>query len=252
MRPTLLPGVLDALRHNFNHGTRSVRLFEMGRLFAAGSSSGELPHERESLALVMTGGAAEENRAGASRELDFFDLKGALEAVADAVKIDAPEFAAADVKHLREGQAARVLVGGHAVGFAGRLAEDVSAEYKFRQPVYVAEIDFGALLRTAPAQVRYAPLTRYPSVMRDVTALVNRRTTFAELKQAVIDLGLTYCRSISLVGTFEPNERERAVTIRTEYRADDRTLHDDEVNEMQARVNNELSRFDPREIHVQE
>ena len=243
MRPTLLPGVLDAVRHNFNHGTRHVRLFEMGRVFAAGSSSEQLPHERESLALVMTGGAADENRAGASRDLDFFDLKGALETVADAVKVAAPEFEAADVKHLSEGQAARVMVGGHAVGFAGRLAEDASAEYKFRQPVYVAEVDFSALLRAAESSARYTPLARFPSVTRDVTVTVNRRTTFAELRGAVIDLSLTHCRSVSLVGTFEPNERERAVTIRMEYRADDRTLHDDEVNEMQKRINDELSRF---------
>ncbi|HVF27515.1 MAG TPA: hypothetical protein VM943_04685, partial [Pyrinomonadaceae bacterium] len=216
----------------------------IGRIFAAGSSSGELPRERESLTLVMTGGATEENRAGASRELDFFDLKGALEAVADAIKIAAPEFAAASVKHLGEGQAARVLVGDHAVGFAGRLAEEASAEYKFRQPVYVAEIDFGALLFMAQSPVRYTPLARFPSVTRDVTVIVNRRTTFAELRGAMINLGLTHCRSVSLVGTFEPNERERAVTIRTEYRADDRTLHDDEVNEMQKRANDELSRFD--------
>jgi len=80
-------------------------------------------------------------------------------------------------------------------------------------------------------------------VTRDVTVTVNRRTTFAELRGAVIDLSLTHCRSVSLVGTFEPNERERAVTIRMEYRADDRTLHDDEVNEMQKRINDELSRF---------
>jgi phenylalanyl-tRNA synthetase beta chain len=243
MRPTLLPGVLDAVRYNFNHGTRHVRLFEIGRVFAAGSSSRELPHERETLALVMTGGAIEENRAGASRDLDFFDLKGALETVADAVKVAAPEFVVAGVKHLSEGQTARVLVGGHAVGFAGRLAEDASAEYKFRQPVYVAEIDFGTLLRTGESPVRYMPLERFPSVTRDVTVTVNRRTTFAELRGAVIDLGLTHCRSVSLVGTFEPNESARAVTIRTEYRADDRTLHDDEVNEMQKRVNDELSRF---------
>lgn len=243
MRPTLLPGLLDAVRHNFNHGTRHVRLFEMGRVFAEGDAAKELPHERESLALVMTGGATEENRADVQRQLDFYDLRGAAEAVGEATKTFAPEFVAAEVKHLSEGQAAQILIGGHAVGYAGRLVESISAEYKFKQPVYVAEVDFGELLRAAESPARYAPLARYPSVTRDKTVTVSRRTTFAELRRAVTDLGLEYCRRVSLVGTFEPDERERAVTIRTEYRADDRTLSDDEVSEMQQRVDRELAKF---------
>src|SRR5688572_4309088 len=78
MRSTLLPGLLSSLRHNFNHGIRDVRLFEIGRIFSI-STPGELPQETLALALVATGGALEENRAQAERDLDFFDLKGALE-----------------------------------------------------------------------------------------------------------------------------------------------------------------------------
>ncbi|HVF22861.1 MAG TPA: phenylalanine--tRNA ligase subunit beta, partial [Pyrinomonadaceae bacterium] len=82
MRSTLLPGLLNSLRHNFNHGIRDVRLFEIGRIFAT-STPGELPQEPLALAMIATGGAVEENRAQADRELDFFDLKGALEAAVD-------------------------------------------------------------------------------------------------------------------------------------------------------------------------
>ena len=56
MRPTLLPGLLQAVRHNLNHGNRDVRLFEIGRVFASFSAR-ELPQERDSLALIATGGA---------------------------------------------------------------------------------------------------------------------------------------------------------------------------------------------------
>src|SRR5205085_12052352 len=87
MRPTLLSGMLDAVRHNFNHGTRDVRLFETGRIFASHTERGEIPIEREAFALVSTGAAIEEGRAGASRELDFYDLKGALEAAVDAMNL---------------------------------------------------------------------------------------------------------------------------------------------------------------------
>src|SRR5262249_5943554 len=76
MRPTLLPGLLNSVRHNFNQGTRNLRLFETGRVFAS-SADGELPREREALALIATGSVNEANRAESGRAMDFFDFKGA-------------------------------------------------------------------------------------------------------------------------------------------------------------------------------
>ncbi|HEX8474780.1 MAG TPA: phenylalanine--tRNA ligase subunit beta [Pyrinomonadaceae bacterium] len=242
MRPTLLPGLLDAVRHNFNHGTRNVRLFELGRVFrshedAAGSV---VIDERESFALVLTGSATEEGRAaGAARELDFYDLKGALEAAADTMNVGELEFAATSARHLREGQAASVSVGGQAVGTLGRLAEELNASYKFRQPVYVAEVDFGSLLSSAERVVRYTPLARFPSIVRDISLLIERRTTFAELKRAALAPGIEECRGVSLVDVFEGAnlpEGKRSVTLRLEYRADERTLRDQDVDVMHARI----------------
>ena len=241
MRATLLPGLLESLRHNFNHGTRDVRLFEMGRVFAAGAEVGGQPHEVETCALVATGTATEEGHAGASRELDFYDLKGALEAATDAMHIASLEFTTAtNAKHLREGQAAQVLLaGGRAVGTLGRLADEVAAAYKFKQAVYVAEVDFAALLTAGESSVRYAPLARFPSVMRDVSLIADRRVTFAELRRAVLELNLEQVRRVVLVYVYEGErvpEGQRSVTLRLEYRADDRTLRDEEVDELHSRI----------------
>ncbi|MGH9900778.1 MAG: phenylalanine--tRNA ligase subunit beta, partial [Pyrinomonadaceae bacterium] len=240
MRPTLLPGLLDAVRHNFHHGTRHVRLFETGLVFLAGAETEGRPLERESFALVMTGAAIEEGRtATGARELDFYDLKGALEAAADAMNVGPLGFEAAGARHLREGQSARVTLGGRPLGTLGRLAEEVAAVYKFRQPVFVAEVNFSALLETEPTPVRYAPLARHPSVARDISLIAGRRVTFAEMKRAVLDLGIGECRGVALVDVFEGGsvpEGKRSVTLRVEYRADDRTLRDEEVDGMHRRV----------------
>ena len=80
-------------------------------------------------------------------DISFYDVKGALEAAIDAMKLGPVHFEQADVKHLRKGQAAKVLLrDGVAIGTLGRLSEEISASYKFRQPVYVAELDLTALL----------------------------------------------------------------------------------------------------------
>jgi phenylalanyl-tRNA synthetase beta chain len=236
LRPTLLAGLLNAVRHNFNYGTRDVRLFELGRVFAAGEPR---PVEREALALVGTGGALEAGRAAAARELDFYDVKGALEAVADQMGLAPLGFEAASVKHLREGQAAVVRLGHKTIGTIGRLSDQVAALFKFRQPVYVAEVDLNALEGAETGLVRYRPLARFPAVSRDVSMLVARSVTLAAMIEAVRRLGLSCLRDVALVDVYEGTnvpEDKRSITLRMEYRADDRTLRDDEVDEMHAQV----------------
>lgn len=238
MRPTLLPGLLESLRNNFNHGTRNVRLFETGRVFAANVEGEARPNEVEAFALVVTGQALEEGRA-TGRELDFYDLKGALESAADAMRVGGLEFGPDSVRHMREGQSARVTLRGEAVGTLGRLSEEVAAPYKFRQPVYVAEVSLTALLASVEEASRYTPLPRFPSVVRDVSLLADRGAGYGDMRRAVLSLGMEECRGVALVDVYEGAnvpEGKRSVTLRVEYRADDRTLRDEEADQMHARV----------------
>src|ERR1044072_7340935 len=131
MRSTLLPGLLNSVRHNLNHGIRDVRLFEVGRVFSV-SKAKELPDESLALGMVATGGALEENKAQAERELDFFDLKGALEGAVDWINVAPLTFTPTSARHLRAGQSALISTGdGKQLGTIGRLAETVAASYKF-------------------------------------------------------------------------------------------------------------------------
>ena len=238
MRQTLLPGLLTSVRHNINHGTRDLCLFELGRLFAA-NEPGELPREREALALVSTGGIVKADQAHAKREIDFFDLKGALEAGVAAMNLPPLDFALGKVTHLQPGQAAGISLKGVRVGSIGRLAETIAAQYKFRQPIFVAEVDLTALLETEELPVLYSPLARFPSILRDVSLLLERKITVAELLRAVHDQKVEHFVGANFVGTYEGEgipEGKRSLTLRFEYRVDDRTLRDEEVDEIHWRL----------------
>ena len=243
MRSTLLPGLLNSVRHNLNHGIRDVRLFEIGRIFST-TKSGELPDETFALSLVATGGAVEENKAQAERELDFFDLKGALETGVDWMNIHSLVFTPASARHLRAGQGALINTSdGKPLGTIGRLAETVAASYKFRQPVYVLELDLSALLSGPVKVIQYSPLPRYPSVMRDISLLVDRSVALDQIFAAVNKQQVADCRSVKLVGTFEGGNippAKRSVTLRLEYRSDERTLRDEEVEEYHSRLTSAL------------
>jgi phenylalanyl-tRNA synthetase beta chain len=243
MRSTLLPGLLNAVRHNLNHGIRDVRLFEIGRIFSI-FKAGELPQETLALGIVATGGALEEDRAQSERELDFFDLKGALEAAVDWMNLSPLTFAQASAQHLRVGQSAQIKSGdGTSIGTIGRLNESIAASYKFRQPVYVLELDLSALLSGPAKLIQYSPLPRYPSVTRDISLLVNRNVNLDEIFAAVNNQQVGDCRSVKLVGTFEGGNippSKRSVTLRLEYRSDERTLRDEEVEEYHSRLTSRL------------
>jgi phenylalanyl-tRNA synthetase beta chain len=243
---------LQSLRHNFNQGTKDVRLFEIGRVFA-GSEGGKLPHESELLGLIASGGASEQDRAQAPRELDFYDLKGALEAAIAAMNLPPLVFAEAQVKHLRVGQAANIsLADGTVIGSTGALTETISAGYKFRQRVYVAELNLTPLFEIEEHEIKYRPLPRYPSVVRDVTLLVDRNVGFTELVAGIESEVIDDYQRVNLVGTYEgqniPGDR-RSVTLRVEYRSNQRTLRDDEVEERHRRLLDSLLKKFNAELH---
>ena len=232
MRPTLLPGLLDSVRLNLNFQRRDIKLFEIGKVFST-IGEGGLPNERELFAVILTGGQIYEGRTMPVRELDFFDAKGAVETALDAVDATSVEFSAADVKHLRRGQSASIALGGTEIGYVGRLSEEIASNYKFRQPVYVAEIDLQAVLESNTSRPRYTPLPKYPAVARDVSFVVERGTSYESIRAAAVSANEDLLNSVEFVDVFEGKglgEDERSLTVRFTYRSDERTLVEDEVN----------------------
>lgn len=239
MRPSMLPGLLESVRLNFNHQRKDVRLFEIGKVFAAKTGEDNLPTEKELFSVVLTGGEVLQGRSAPSRELDFYDLKGSVEAALESVGFSGAEFSAEDVKHLRRGQSASISLGGKKIGYLGRISDEVASGYKFKQPVFVAEFDLQAALSEKLRPVLYNPLPKYPSIVRDVSLLVKRTTSFAEIRGAIADQGAGICRNIEFVDIYEGKgmaDDERSITVRLSYRSDERTLIESEVDAVHQQI----------------
>jgi len=239
MRPTLLPGLLESVRTNFNHRLRDVKLYELGKVFAASDSEDGLPLERELLSIAVTGGETFEDNESPGRKLDFYDLKGAVELAFEAASLEAPEMRACKSTHLQTGQSAEIVYRGEVVGFAGKLDSALADTYKFRQPVFVAEVDLESILDLPEAPPVYTSLPVYPSVTRDVSLAVKKGTTFGEIRNAIEVQGFELCRSVSFVDVFEGKglpDDVRAVTVRLEYRSDERTLTEEEVDRIHSEI----------------
>ncbi|UPG91501.1 phenylalanine--tRNA ligase subunit beta [Luteibacter aegosomaticola] len=182
MRTSLLPGLVEALRHNRARQQDRVRLFEVARSFHA---TGGAPDEVGRVAVVASGNARAEQWGEASRPVDFYDLKGDLDALiahtgeAQRWSIDADGLPA----WLHPGRGARVLRDGQPAGFLGALHPALAKALDLGPDVYVMELALEPVLaRRMPNATRVA---RFPAVRRDIAMDLPENVAWAAVEGAV-------------------------------------------------------------------
>jgi phenylalanyl-tRNA synthetase beta chain len=242
MRTSLLTGLVEAFETNVKHGTRAVRLFEIGKRFLGGD--GERPEERETLGLLVSG-TLDDHDFRMRREADFFDIKGAVELVLERLGLTGFTFERARVEYLHPGQASALTIGGEVVGILGRLDPELSMRRKWRQPLFVAELALDRLVSLDEHVGSYKRLPRYPSVVRDVSIVLSRSVPFADIEKAVRSLDVADLAGVALYDIFTGGqipEDSHSVTLRAVFRSDVRTLTDEEVAASHAGIVEELVR----------
>jgi phenylalanyl-tRNA synthetase beta chain len=165
MRSTLLGGLLDTLRTNANRRQERVRIFETGRCFLRGRDGYEQPLRVGGLAF---GSAWPEQWGEAKRAVDFFDVKGDLEALAApwAVRTEAAAHPA-----LHPGRSARVRIEGEAAGWVGELHPRLVRAFELAQAPVVFELDLEPLSRRPRPLAR--PVSKLPVVRRDLAVVID-------------------------------------------------------------------------------
>jgi phenylalanyl-tRNA synthetase beta chain len=228
LRPSLLPGLLAALERNVRSGAKSVRLFEIGRVFVA--PNGE---EIRRLALLLCGNAKSRPnwRIGEARPMDLYDLKGALEATdLGALMLrrdEAPEFALA----------AKVFFDQTERGVAGQLASGQASA-----SVFVAEIDLPNEYEVADRVRKFRELQRFPSVSRDIALIAPERLSHAEILATIQSMREPLLATIELFDLFSGKKAEhigagrKSLAYSLTYLDKNRTLTSDEVSEAHDRI----------------
>ncbi len=190
MRSSLLGGLVNVLRFNLNRKHERVRIFEIGRCFAAEENGF---HQPQRVACMCYGGARAEQWGEALRQVDFFDAKADLEALCYPAELI---FVAAIHPALHPGQSAQVFLGGDAIGWIGILHPRWQQKYELPLAAVMFELELAPLLqRRIPA---FTEVSRYPHVRRDLAVLVEEAVSVqtlldgvrAELPETVTDLML--------------------------------------------------------------
>ena len=183
MRTALLPGLMETLSSNLRRQQDRVRFFETGTVFEQNGNLTESLH----VAAVACGSSLPEQWGSASREVDFYDLKGDLELMlALRGEKGEVEFRKASLPWLHPGQAASVFIDGMEIGWLGSVHPGILKQMELKGPVLAFELDLNILSKREIPSTK--EISRFPSIRRDLAFLVPEKVSFAEIRRNVVDL----------------------------------------------------------------
>ena len=242
MRRDLMPGLLRAVAYNKDHGVANVMLYEIGRVLF-GRPNKSLPDEQTYVAGVLSGAWNDDAWNRKYTSMDFFDAKGIVEELLDALRIQKVRFRAPEQEHsswLQPGLAAEVVVRGTVLGWVGNIHPSTLDLFGIDDPVVAFEFSVEALLRLAQDQLPYQDVPTLPGVDVDLALVVDEDVSYEQLVQRITSAGGKLLRDVRLFDVYRdpvrvgPNKKSMAFSLT--YRADDRTLTSQEVEKAHGRL----------------
>ncbi len=241
LRPSLVPGLVESVAHNRRHDMRDVRLFEIGACFSPSHG------ERHRVAFAVTGAGVAEHWGGGQRPVDFFDAKGVVERVGEALRLPLT-FTGTVRPYLEPGRTASCAAGAEVIGVVGQLlpAQAEARGLSGADEIYVAELDLDAIERLAPAddaQVRAVP--RFPSIVRDISIVVDEQVRADRLRETIRRAAPP---TLVAIGEFDRYKGKGvpdggySLSLRLTFRSPDRTLTDADAQEAMGGIMEALAR----------
>ncbi len=256
LRTTLLPGLLRAVARNVNHGTRDVRLFEIGNVFRRGEPRPASHEERKrppqppieetlSIAVAMTGLVRPGSWLERSRDGTFFDLKGTVQSVLKDAGLECGFAPLARSEGLEGHVSSTILIDGRPAGRLGALAPAWRRQFEVKQPVYLAELNLSILLSHPEKKTTYRRPPRYPSVSRDLSLVVKKSVPYEKLEAAIREAAPDRVESVSVFDRYTGDEVSPGsigLSVNIVYRHPDRTLESEEIARLQEEILRNLAR----------
>ena len=221
MRTTTLPSMLEILTRNYNFRNKSAKLYELGRVYFKRADG--LADEPKVLTLGAYGGG-----------MDFFALKGAVEAVLKQLRIENVRFLAdSENPSYHPGRCAKVFSGDRLLGVLGQIHPHVAGNYGVDAELYAAELRFDALYESKGSQPLYQPLPKFPAVTRDIAVVCDKAVTVGQLEEAIRKGAKGLLKDAALFDIYTGTgiaPGKKSVAFNLTLRADDRSLTAEEAD----------------------
>jgi len=226
-----------ALEWNLNHGQRNARLFEIGHHYRL---NGSKPIETRVLTLGATGIARDKNLYEAVRDFSFADLKGDLDNLGSLS--GGLRWEESAIEYLNSSHRGALFLKAEALGVAGQLSRRVAERLKFRQDVFLAEINLGPFYCAfygVKNSRRYQPTPRFPTVERDFSLVVSDGTHFSDVVKAISSLNIPEIVSVEAADLFRGKNipaGKYSLLIKIALQPRSATLTDAQIGDLSARI----------------
>ncbi len=228
MRTIVLPSMLDILSRNNAYHNKSVRMYEIGKVYLP--VEGQALPEEPKMLVLGTYGANE----------TFFTLKGELEAIFAALRTHKATYAACSSNpSFHPGRCAQVSIDGEILGYMGQVHPLVAQNYGMDMEIYCAEINFTKLMAHLQPDATYTPLPKYPAVTRDLSIVCDEALTVAQAEDTITASAGKLLRNIKLFDIYRGanlGDGKKSMAFSLELRADDRTLTDADTEPVISKV----------------
>jgi len=254
LRTSLLPSLLETVSYNKNRQQHDVAIFELGHVFLSDENKlTGLPEERLYVAGALTGHWQPQNWTGQRQTVDFYLVKGIVDSLLQRLGITGAAYkAATDLAGMHPGRTAEVWVGDRRLGYLGQVHPATEKLYDLTE-TYVFQFDVARLSEVTEDKGYYNPLPKFPAVTRDLALVVDRNVPAAALERVIRQAAGDLLESLTLFDVYT-GERiaadKKSMAFSLVYRHLERTLQDEEIQQVTASVVQALKEQTGAELRV--
>ncbi len=235
MRTSMMPIVLQSITTNYNKKNKEVSLFEIGKTYTdeqGNIEKGEIPTETEKIAFATYG-----------KNADFYIIKGIIENILEISNIARYQIERAKTETLHPGKSAEIYVGKDSISKFGEVHPQILANYGINEKVYYAEIDLSKFVKYGKNNKKYTPIPKYPAVERDIALVVDEQIEVGQIENIISKKSKNILETAKLFDIYR-NEKlgqnKKSVAYELIFRANNRTLTDDEIKNTMEAITKEL------------
>ncbi len=228
MQSSLIPGMLRLCSQNLRKSHNSLKLFEIAPVYTPSDETDNGAKQVNRLTILLSGEANETTWNTAQRELDFYDLKGYLEAIADYCKLDLI-LQSVENKTLTSGQSATIKLNGSAIGMLGTVAHEVRNAFEIDKPAYLLDINLDRLLKKAVPAAIFEEIPAFPPSQRDMALAVDVDVAAGDLLDTATKSGGKLLNDARIFDVYTGDKIEagkKSVALSLSFQSAERTLTD--------------------------
>lgn len=239
MRTTLLPGLLETTARNINYRSLDLKLFEIRRVYLPGEGE-DMPREPLCIVGAITGTRDGDGWSRPNEMVDFYDAKGIVETVLDSLDIGGVSWTTDNPEsYYHPGKSCRILAGRDCIGSVGELHPTVQVNFEIEKPVFCFELDFEKLVKLSRTKKTITAPSRFPDSTRDLALLAPEELAAVKIIDCIKSEKSKEIEHVQVFDVYRGKgvpEGYKSIAVRIRYRSFERTLAEDEIAALHAKI----------------